>query len=94
MPELIAAGTTQSAWTDFDVTTTPKALYIKPATGDGPAPAGAAYEIAHKTPAGTRAVLYTLTPQNQLTHATVAAPGPYSARRMAGAVSSGLDVEG
>lgn len=95
MAELIAAGTTTTAWTDFTVTAgAAKALFIKPASGDGPAPSGVNFEIAHKTSGGNYAVIDVLNAGNIVNKGNVAAAGTYGVRRLASVISAGMDLEG
>ncbi len=100
MAELIASGTAQSAYVDVIVTTTAKALFIKGANGVVTVPAGAQYQIAHKTPNSDYLPIAVLDATNAITANMLSAPGTYGVRRMATvnglgvAVVSGLDVEG
>ena len=95
MAQLIAPGTTESAWTDFEVDGTPAALFIKPATGsDQPPPAGVKFVLAHKTGDGDYIALVTLHAGNILDHGLVAGNGTYGVKRLASNESAGMDVEG
>lgn len=95
MSELIATGNTLSAWADVTVTSgSPKALFLKGASTDTPAPAGVNFEIAHKDPAGKYHVLDVLNAGNILQKGVLQAPGTFGLRRRASIYSAGMDVEG
>lgn len=95
MSELIAAGTSQTAWFDVPVVAgATKALFIKPASGDGPAPAGVDFELAHKTSGGNYTVFDVLNASNYRLKGGLVFAATYGVRRLASAVSAGMDVEG
>jgi hypothetical protein len=96
MAELIAVGTTTSAWVDFTVSTAnPVTLFLKTTTGtDGPMPYGPAFEVAHKTPDGDYVVLYEINANNATERGLLYAPGTYGVRRLATSTPAGIDAEG
>lgn len=96
MSELIASGTTTSAWADFTVPQGEvRALFIKPSTGtDGPMPSGPQFEVAHKTGDNDYVTFLILDVQNNIDRGAISAPGNYGARRLATPIAAGLDIEG
>jgi hypothetical protein len=95
MSELIAPGTTATAWFDVVVAGSPKALFMKGAAGsDAPAPFGALFEIAHKTSGGNYATLATVDSNSIKDKGGLTVNGTYGVRRLAGSVIAGMDVEG
>lgn len=97
MAELIPAGTGETAWVDFTVTQgAPRALFLKSASGNGPAPAGVNFMLAHKTDGGRYQPFVKLNASNINDKGGVTGAGTYGIKRLAGRVNDacGLDIEG
>lgn len=95
MSELIAVGTTQSAYADVTVSSgAPKALFFKTGTANQTAPAGARYEIAYKVGTNDYEPFGVLTPANITEKGCIQAPGTYGVRRLSTGDTSGMNVEG
>ena len=95
MAELIAVGTTQTAYSDVTVAAgASKALFIKTGTANLTAGPGVKYEIAYKVGTSDYEPFDQLTPLNIQQKGNIIAPGTYGIRRMATGDSSGLNVEG
>lgn len=97
MPELIPAGSGETAWFDITVTQgSPRAIFLKSASGNVPAPAGIDFALAHKTPDNRYVTLVNINASNINTHGHLSAAGVYGLKRLASAVSDsiGADIEG
>jgi hypothetical protein len=95
MAELIAVGTTASAY--FDVTVASgatKALFIKTGTANQTPNAGVKYEIAYKVGTSDYEPFDQLTPANIKDKGLIVAPGTFGLRRLDTGDSSGMNVEG
>ena len=95
MANLIASGTTLSAWTDVTVAAgTPKAVFIMGIVQlTPPSLMQPIYELAHKASDGNYDVIGTVTTLNQRDDGYLLSPGTFGLRRLACPTASGLDVE-
>lgn len=95
MAELIAAGTSQTGWTDFTVTQgAPRTLYLKSGSGNEPAPHGVDFVLAHKTPDARYCMIAVLNAGNISQLGTIGGAGDFGVMRLAAGKSCGMDIEG